>query len=712
MALSAITPRALSQHPRPRLDAKLVLTALLGTLTACAEIAPERVIDDAALAATEQGGDWLAFGRAFDEQRFSPLTQISDANVGDLGVAWYVDLPEDRTLYGTPLVVDGVMYFEGSYNVLRAVEAATGKLLWEYDPEVIEHAGDRLRVMWDASRGVAFYEGKVYVATVDGRLIAVDAETGEVIWATQTFDPELPLFVTGAPKAFRGLVLIGNGGTEMGAIRGYLDAYDADTGERVWRWYTVPGDPADGFENDAMAMAAETWTGEWWKFGGGGTVWHAITYDPEFDQVIFGTGNGAPWNQRVRSPGGGDNLFLCAVVALDATTGEYRWHYQTTPGETWDYNSNMDIVLADLTIDGEEVKAALHAPKNGFFYVLERETGRLISADPFSTVTWATGIDPESGRPIEAEGVRYEDGPVGIQPSALGAHSWHAMSYNPGTGLVYIPAIDLVGGFGEETIDVDTWESPDWKFDAAVDPLVADVPAGAGTSTLKAWDPVAQRLVWEAPTPGFWNAGTLTTAGNLVFQGQQDGHLLARRADDGEVVWSHDLGLGISAPPITYAVEGRQYVALLIGWGGSGAAMLGSLSAEHGWAYRAQRRRLVAFALDGDVELPAQPAPGMPEPLASADFVVDTDLAAGGEELYFRTCWLCHGPAAVSGGVAPDLRASATVLSAETFRDVVQRGARLSRGMPRFSGLTEREVQSLQHYIRAQVPPIPEYVEP
>ncbi|HSM37083.1 MAG TPA: PQQ-binding-like beta-propeller repeat protein, partial [Longimicrobiales bacterium] len=351
--------------------------------SACADAAPStRTVDDAALAATDQGGDWLAFGRAYDEQRFSPLDAIDDSTVDRLGVAWYMDLPEDRTLYGTPLVVDGVLYFEGSYNVLRAVDAATGALLWEYDPEVIAHAGDRLRVMWDASRGIAFYEGKVYVATVDGRLIAVDASTGAPLWSVQTFDPELPLFITGAPKAFRGLVVIGNGGTEMGAIRGYLDAYDADTGERVWRWYTVPGNPADGFENEAMAMAAETWTGEWWRFGGGGTVWHGITYDPEYDQVIFGTGNGSPWNRRVRSPGGGDNLFLCAVVALDATTGAYRWHYQTTPGETWDYNSNMDIVLADLTIEGREVKAALHAPKNGFFYVLDRADGTLVSAEP------------------------------------------------------------------------------------------------------------------------------------------------------------------------------------------------------------------------------------------------------------------------------------------------------------------------------------------
>ena len=673
-------------------------------LAACVSEPPPMVVDDAALADATQGDDWLAFGRTYDEQRFSPLTQVNDQNVGELSVAWYMDLPDDRSLYGTPLVVDGVMYFEGSYNVLRAVDAATGELIWDYDPRVIEHAGDRLRIMWDASRGLAFYKGKVYIATIDGRLIAVDAATGQEVWSTMTFDPELPLFITGAPKVFNDLVVIGNGGTEMGAIRGFLDAYDAETGERAWRWYTVPGHPADGFENDAMAMAAETWTGEWWKYGGGGTVWHGITYDPEFDQVIFGTGNGAPWNQKIRSPGGGDNLFLCAVVAVDATTGEYRWHYQTTPGETWDYNSNMDIVLADLEINGRTVKAAMHAPKNGFFYVIDRENGRLVSAEPFANITWATHVDMETGRPVEAPGVRYEDEPVTVYPSALGAHSWHAMSYNPGTGLVYIPAIDFAGGYGDATIDISTWQSPDWEFDSGVDRMTVDVPADAGTSTLKAWDPVEQRLAWEVLTPGLWNPGSLTTAGNLLFQGQADGRLIARRATDGEELWSADLGSGISAPAITYQVDGRQYVSILVGWSGAGMALFGSIGGQHGWAYKAQPRRLITFALDGGVELPAAPPPAFAEPLVGEDFVVDEALAAAGESPYAGYCMLCHGAAAVSGGMAPDLRASRIVLSRDAFMEVVLGGGLLKSGMPQFSDFTEFQADALRHYIRSQVP--------
>jgi quinohemoprotein ethanol dehydrogenase len=690
-----------------------VLPLLLFTVSACADAPQARVVDDEAIAATEQGGDWLAFGRAYDEQRFSPLRAIGETNVGRLGVAWYVDLPRDRTLYGTPLVVDGTMYYEGSYNVLRAVDAATGRQLWEYDPRVIEHAGDRLRIMWDASRGIAFYRGRIFVATLDGRLIAVDAATGHEVWSTLTVNPELPLVITGGPKVFRGLVVIGNGGTEWGAIRGYLDAYDAETGERRWRWYTVPGNPADGFENAAMAMAAETWTGEWWKFGGGGTVWHGITYDPDFDQVLIGTGNGTPWNQRIRSPGGGDNLFLSSVVALDATTGEYRWHYQTTPGETWDYNSNMDIVLADLTIGGREVKAALHAPKNGFFYVLDRADGRLLSAEAFTEVTWATGIDPATGRPMETAEARYPDGPAEVLPGALGAHSWHAMSFNPGTGLVYLPAIALAGGYGEETIDVARWESPtDFQFQTGTDPLITDVPADAGGGSLKAWDPVAQRLVWEVEKPGIWSAGTLTTAGNLVFQGQADGRLVAHRATDGAILWNASLGLGISAPPITYSVGGRQYVAVLVGWGGAGPAFLGSLAAKHGWAYRAQTRRLVAFALDADVELPASPAPLRPSPVHDESFVVDLDRAEVGARLYAATCLMCHGAGAVSGGVAPDLRASRILLWREAFEDVVLHGSLRPNGMSAFPNLTPGDAENIRHYVRSMVPTEAEDFDP
>ncbi len=681
----------------------LTLSALC-CLAACADgrPGPQTVVDDAALADESQGAHWLAYGRTYREQRYSPVSQITDANVSQLRVDWYLDLPESRSLLGTPLVVDGVMYFEGSYNVVHAVDATSGELLWKYDPRVIEHAGDRLRLMWDYSRGLALWKGKVYTATFDGRLIAIDAATGEELWSVMTLDPELPLIITGVPKVFKGKVVIGNGGTEFGAIRGYLTAYDAETGEQAWRFHTVPGNPADGFESEAMEMAAETWTGEWWKFGGGGTVWNGITYDPEFDLLYIGTGNGAPWNQKIRSPGGGDNLFLCSIVALDPDTGEYRWHYQTVPGESWDYNSNMDIVLADLAIDGREVKALLHAPKNGFFYVIDRANGELISAEPFAHVTWASHVNMETGRPVETPGARYEDRQELIWPSTIGAHSWHAMSYNPGTGLVYIPAIDLASDFTDEGIDLATWESPDWVFDAGVQHFRGDAPPDAGTSTLKAWDPVAQRLAWEAPNPGVWNAGTLTTAGNLVFQGQADGRLMAYRADDGEVVWTFDVGSGISAPPITYTVGQKQYISVLVGWGGAMVGLGGSLAAHHGWSYGIHPRRLITFSLDGSETLPPSPDPVVPQPIASLDFVVDGALAVEGDELYRSKCVFCHGPVAVSGGYAPDLRASGVALSYEALADVVLRGTRRERGMPQFTELGQAELVALQHYIRSR----------
>ncbi len=684
---------------RSRTDAVavgLLLTLLIG----CRE--SRTIVDDRALANESQGRNWLAYGRTHREQRFSPLTQISDTTVSRLGVDWFLDLPQARSLVGTPLVVDGVMIFEAGYNVVHAVDATTGEILWRYDPNVIEHAGDRIRIMWDVSRGLAYWRGVVYTATVDGRLIAIEAATGRQRWSVMTLDPNLPLMITGAPKVFKDKVVVGNGGTELGAIRGYITAYDAATGREAWKFYTVPGNPADGFENDAMRMAAATWTGEWWKYGGGGTVWHGITYDPDFDLLYIGTGNGSPWNQKIRSPGGGDNLFLSSIVALDPETGEYRWHYQTVPGETWDYNSNMDIVLADLTIEGRAVKALLHAPKNGFFYVIDRATGKLISAEPFARTTWATHIDKETGRPVEVEGARYEDRQELVYPSAVGAHSWHAMSYNPNTGLVYIPAIDLPSNYDDSAIDLASWTSPSWRFDAGVAHFASNPPADAGTSTLKAWDPVAQKLVWESSTPGMWNAGTLTTAGNLVFQGQADGHLVAYRADTGERLWSHDLGLGISAPPVTYEVKGRQYVSILVGWGGSMPALGGSLTAQHGWAYKAQTRRLVTFALDGEATLPPQPPPAFPQPVVAVDFTVDARLAAQGETLYRGTCAFCHGPAAVAGGKAPDLRASGVVLAPGAFRAVVLGGERSVFGMPRYPELDSISVEALRHYIRSK----------
>ncbi len=659
-------------------------------------------VDDQVISDEYNVADWPAYGRTHLEQRFSPLTQVNAQNVDRLAIDWMVELPTDAGLAATPLVVNGVMYFTGNRNTVRAVSATTGEEIWSFTPD-IDPA--RLKVAFlHGSRGVGFWGDKVYAATRDGWLYALKAATGEVVWRTLTIDPDKALYITGAPKIFKGKVLVGNGGTENGGSRGYVTAYDAETGEQVWRFYIVPGNPADGFENDAMKMAAETWTGEWWKLGGGGNAWHGFTYDPEFDALYIGTGNGAPWNQKIRSPGGGDNLFLCSIVALDPDTGGYLWHYQTTPGETWDFNSNMDIVLADLHIDGRDVKALMHAPKNGFFYVIDRATGKLISAEPFAEVNWAERIDMETGRPVERPGARYEDGDEIITPGPIGAHNWPSMSYNPVTGLVYIPTIHQSVRYTEDFIDLENWQSPDWRDVAptegmAVNTLVASMDPGPKPGSLQAWDPVQQKQAWEVPLPVSWNPGTLTTAGNLVFQGRADGLFAAYDAATGEVLWQKQLGLGIAAPPITYQIDGTQYVSLLVGWG-SGFSSFGGIEASRlGWRYGLHPRRLVTFSLKGKQELPPMPPPDVPVALEAPFLEIDQGMAMNGATVY-NQCQFCHGGMAVSGGSAPDLRASSIVLNDAAFSAVVRDGDLAERGMPAYPDLSDQQLKELQHFIR------------
>ncbi|MBX9605702.1 MAG: PQQ-dependent dehydrogenase, methanol/ethanol family [Gammaproteobacteria bacterium] len=679
---------------------RLALAPVLALVAGLASAA-DTVVDDRYLANHGDGANWAAYGHDSSEQRYSPLDQINTGNVKELGLAWALDMPGERALIGTPLAVDGVLYFTGTWSYTRAVDAKTGKLLWEYDPKVIEHAGDRLRIMWESNKGPAYYKGKLVISTVDGRLVALDAKTGKMLWETMTIDPRRAYYITGAPKVFRDKVIIGNGGTEHEAARGYVTAYDIETGKQAWRFYIVPGNPAEGFEDKAMEMAAKTWTGEWWKYGGGGNVWNGITYDPEFNQVLLGTGNGSPWNQKIRSPGGGDNLFLCSIVALDADTGAYKWHYQTVPGETWDYNSSMDIVLADLKYGGQTIKALMHAPKNGFFYVINRANGELLSAEKFGKVTWAERIDLKTGRPVEIKGARYDNGEAMVWPSPVGAHSWHPMSYSPQTGLVYIPAIEMAGVFVDKGMDLKAWKSPHFHVDPGVVFATADTPKDWSTASLLAWDPVKQQKVWSQPLPPNWNPGTMVTKGNLVFQGRADGELVAYDATSGAKLWSVNAGSGLTAAPITYSVDGKQYVAQLVGWGGAGL-LTGSLAAQHGWKYGVHPRRLLTFALGGKAPMPPSPPPAFAKPLDVPDFKVDDKLAAEGLALYAKSCVQCHGSGVVSGGTAPDLRESPMPLTLAGFKSVVVDGGRLARGMPKFAEITDGELERLQHYIRQQ----------
>jgi len=680
---------------------RLLLPGLLMICICCTPPEEEKILyDDTAIADESQTENWLAYGRTHNERRFFPASDINDQNVTDLKVDWYLDLPNDVGLVSTPLVIDGVLYFTGTMNIVRAVDAVNGKVFWTYDPKVGEEVKGKRKIVWLHNRGISFYDDKIFAATWDGRLVAIDAKSGEEIWQTRTFDMERSLYITGAPKAFNGKVLIGNGGTENGPTRGWVTAYDADTGEEAWKFYIVPGNPADGFENAAMEMAAETWTGEWWKHGGGGNAWHGFTYDAELDAIYIGTGNGSPWNRKIRSPEGGDNLFLCSVVALDATTGEYLWHYQTTPGESWDFNSNMDIVLADLNIDGKEIKALMHAPKNGFFYVIDRQTGKLVSAEPFVETTWASHVDLATGRPVEVEGARYEDGSASVTPMAWGAHSWHAMSYNPMTGLVYIPAIHAAVDYSDEGIDLESYRTVEFEGGTGVSgSTFSSKQPRQYPGSLIAWDPVKQEQAWIIPQDYMHGPGTLTTAGNIVFQGSPQGKFHAYDATTGDLLWTFDAGLGISAPPITYKINGKQYISLLVGWGGGYAGLGGVPAAELGWSYRAHTRRLITFSLDGTAEMPQLPPPDVSKPADDPDFIIDEALAGLGSQLY-GGCSSCHGGGLISGGMAPDLRASGVPFSLEAFKDVVLNGSRVNMGLPQYPHLSEGDLVALQHFIR------------
>ena len=668
-------------------------------LTSCAPTQKVAIVADDQAADTADGRDWPGFGRTEGEQHYSPLGEIDSASVTKLGLAWSMDLPPGNSATG-PIEVGGVLYFARFYSEVNAVDAVTGKLLWKYDPKAPEASGVRLRQGW-GSRGIAWWNGKVYTATQDGRLIALDAKTGKPVWTVQTLDPGDPRFISGPPRVFDGKVIIGNAGADEAGIRGYATTYDAETGKQLWRFWTVPGDPAKGFENEAMKMAAATWAGDWWTKGGGGTVWNAISYDRETDTVFIGTGNGSPWNRKLRSEGKGDNLFLCSVVALDANTGAYKWHYQINPGESWDYNAAMDMALADLTIAGQPRKVLITAPKNGFVYVIDRLTGKLISAKPFVPVTWAKGIDIASGRPIEMPGIRYESGTATISPTPIGAHSWVPMAVSRQTGLVYIPAIDLKVTYDDHGITPQNWKRRGGlALDYGVNPTIA-FPKGNedSASSLVAWDPVQQREVWRVKTPIHFNGGVLATGGNLVFQGQMDSKFNAYDARNGHLLWSYDAKAPVIAPPISYSVNGKQYVTVITGNGTSGG-FLGSALARYGINYQTQARRVLTFAIGGTATLPAN-TPYVAKAIDDPDFAGDAAAEARGGLVYNTRCVVCHGGGVAAAGVAPELRSSGAILSQQALDTILHDGALVSQGMPRFEELTDQERSDVRQFLRA-----------
>ena len=649
--------------------------------------------------------DWIGYGGTYAEDHYSPLHQINNRTVGKLGLAWSLDLPGERSLEATPLAVDGVLYFSGTGGSAYAVDARKGRELWRFDPDFAHHHPDKLRLNMGANRGVAYWQGKVFVGVIDGRLVALDARTGHVVWSVDTFDaPDARKAITGAPRVFGDKVIIGHGGADFGT-RGYVTAYEAATGKQLWRFYTVPGDPRKGFENEAMALAAKSWNGEWWHWGGGGTVWDSITYDPELNRIYLGVGNGGPWNAAIRSPGGGDNLFLCAIVALDADTGRYLWHYQVNPRESWDYKATANMVLADLAIRGQARKVLMQASVNGFFYVLDRHSGQLLSAEKFAKVTWAQRIDLATGRPIEIPNLRYENGPITFWPSSAGAHNWQPMSFSPGTGLVYIPTMQLgirIGTASDRT-DLTNFDDPHRRYLptlASHSELIMQ-DQDDGTAGLLAWDPVAQKKRWGVHyANSFWNGGTMATAGDLVFQGTGRGEFIAYDARTGDKLWSFNAGLGISGSPNTYSVDGVQYVSVLVGFGGS--AGNGTKLFDYGWRFNEQPRRLLTFALGKHQPLPPTAPPRFKLlPVDDPSLVIDAAQATQGGTLFNSTCFLCHGANAEgTGSIAPDLRESALALEWESFKPVLHNGLLSNHGMPKYDDLSEADLHAIFLYIR------------
>ena len=646
--------------------------------------------------------NWMSHGRTYDEQRFSPLNQINPENIKDLGIAWHFTTDTNRGHEASPIVMDGVMFISSAWSMVYALDATSGELLWKYDPKVPKEWGHN--ACCDVvNRGVAVWKGKVIFGTIDGRLIALNAKDGSLVWETLTIDKNRPYTITGAPRVIKDKVIIGNGGAELG-VRGYVSAYGADSGKMLWRFYTVPGNPEEDFENPILEKASETWKGgKWWEIGGGGTVWDSIAYDPELDLLYIGVGNGSPWNRYIRSPGGGDNWFLSSIVALKPDTGKYVWHYQTTPGDTWDYTATQHMILADIIINNEIRKVIMQAPKNGFFYLIDRTDGEFISAENYVSVNWATHVDPITGRPVENPEKNYQNKVVEeIKPGPLGGHNWQPMSFNPQTGLVYIPVQELFFNYGDDPNFV--YNKKTWN--TGID-IAATIPPKSQEELeellqaikghLSAWDPVTQKEIWRASYDWPWNGGILSTAGNLVFQGTNEGILIAYRADNGEKVWEVDVQNGVGAPPISYSIDGEQYIAVMVGYGGAYPLTAGVPPVHSGGNING---RLVAFKLGAISKLPEPKSyADMPQP---PPLQADMSTIAKGEYEFHEHCQFCHGAGAVGGGVVPDLQ-QMTKETHTAFLGIVLGGAHKERGMVSFQEVISKEqAEAIHDYLISQ----------
>ena len=671
-------------------------------------------IDDAAIASNGED-EWLSYGRDFKEQRYVPLNQIDTDNVQDLGLAWRIDIDTRIGSEATPLLVDGMLIFPTMKNIVVAVDARSGAERWRYDPQIdLQHTRVYSAAM---SRGVAVYGDLVLIGTMDGRLIAVNRGSGEEVWVADTYDGgnckvpgQLPTcYISGAPRVAKGKVFIGFGGAELNA-RGYISAYDAETGELAWRFYTVPRDP-EAPEHPEMAIAAETWSDGWWRggIGGGGTVWDSFVHDQELDQLIIGTGNaGAAYPRHIRSPGGGDNLFLASIIALDIDTGRMKWYYQQVPGEQWDYTATQSLILADLDIGGVERQVVMQAPKNGFFYVIDRRDGTLISAEKFARVTWASHVDIDTGRPVETDTADYAERAQWVYPSPVGASNWQPTAYNPDTGLAYISAREgpFVFGIDRAIANGATYKvvpgviNPGLEL-RRVNELIAEAgpPPGMAQGYLKAFDPVAGALAWQKPMRFTWNGGVLTTAGGLVFVGDTMGYLEAYDAQSGEVLWSFNTYKSLLAPPISYALDGTQYLAILAGTG-AGINQMGYIGPTPSYLYGNQGE-LMVFELGGAPAIEQPPIIERVLPTPPELTATDQDIDSG-DTLYHLHCFSCHGANAQSGGVVPDLRYMQPGTH-QAFNGIVLQGWFEAKGMLAFDDiLSEQQAEQIHAYVIQQ----------
>ena len=672
-------------------------------------------------AIVEPGGEWLSYGRTYREQRFSPLDNINRDNIGELDLAWSFKFDTARGMEATPIVHNGVIYVSTGWSHVHALNARTGEELWHYDAKVAK-AQLAKTCCGPVNRGVAIWQDnantplQVFFGALDGRLIALDAKTGEENWSIQSTPTDGNYSVTGAPRIVKGMVIIGNGGAELG-VRGYVSAYDVNTGEMKWRFYTVPGDRNKPQESLALEAALETWSGdEWYKLGGGGgTAWDSLVFDPELDLLYIGTGNGSPWNRDLRSPGGGDNLYLSSIVALRPDTGEYVWHYQVTPADNWDYTATQQLVLAELEINGEPRSVIMQAPKNGFFYVLDRKTGELLSAEKFAKATWATHVDMETGRPVESKFADYQkNGGSYIWPSPYGAHNWQPMSFSAKTGLMYIPAQSIPAYFSavEEVmyrvnrwntgVDLNTNRDPkSWvAARASMDALIY--------GELVAWDPIKKQRAWQVQHAKPSNGGILSTAGDLVFQGTWDGTFAAYDAYDGEKLWQYKSDSAVLAGPMTFELDGEQYVAVAQGSGGTVMITVGDELQRN----KTNQNKLLVFK-KGQFN---QTNPVANEKLTTIRALghaanTDPNLIKLGESIYHNNCASCHGINALSNYVVPNLRYMSEQTHSD-FASIVIGGARTHKGMIGFyETLGVDDVDAIHAYLDDKQQNLPDRLE-